>query len=142
MGSLGGQVAIITGGGTGIGRGIALALAREGARVVISGRRAEPLDETLATIWQHGGDGLAVQGDASSEADVDRLVKTTLDTYGTIDILVNNGAIGRLGNMHEHSIQDWDDIMRINLRGPFLMSRAVLPIMRECKCGHIVMVSS
>jgi NAD(P)-dependent dehydrogenase (short-subunit alcohol dehydrogenase family) len=142
MGSLDGQVAMITGGGTGIGRGIALVFAREGARVVLSGRRAEPLAETLATIREQGGDGLAVTADGSKEADVDRLVKTTLDTYGTVDILVNNGAIGRLGYMHEHSIQDWDDIMRINLRGPFLLSRAVLPTMRERECGHIVMMSS
>jgi len=142
MGSLDGQIAIVTGGGTGIGRGIVLAFAREGAHIIICGRRAEPLDETLADIRQNGGEGLAVQCDISKEEDVERLVQSALDAYRTVDILVNNAALAKFGQMHEHSIQDWDEVMAVNLRGPFLLSRAVLPIMRARQRGHIVMISS
>lgn len=142
MGSLDGRIAIITGGGTGIGRGIALAFARAGAKVVISGRRLEPLQETLTTIQENGGQGLLVQGDVSKETDVENLVRSALEAYEKIDILVNNAGIARGGQIHAYSTQDWDDVMTINLRGPFLMARAVLTFMREQKQGHILNISS
>ncbi len=143
MSSLDGQVAIITGGGTGIGRGIALAFAAEGMRVVISGRRKAPLDDTLAVIEQNGGQGLVVQGDVSNEHDVAQLVQAAVEAYGTVDVLVNNAAISGVGGaLHEYDIEDWDRVMAINLRGPFLLSRAVLPMMRQRGSGHVVMISS
>jgi NAD(P)-dependent dehydrogenase (short-subunit alcohol dehydrogenase family) len=136
------QVAIVTGGGTGIGVGIALALAREGAHVVVCGRRDEPLKRTVAAIEQAGGVGLAVQADVANPQDVERLVNMTRARFGTIDILVNNAGIGGGGPIHEHSIEHWDEVMAVNLRGPFLLCRAVLPIMREKHRGHIVNISS
>lgn len=142
MGKLDGQVAIVTGGGTGIGQGIALAYAEAGAKVVICGRRLEPLVTTLEMIQQKAGQGLMVQADVSKGEDVEKLVKATVDSYGTVDILVNNAAIGRFGSVHEHSIEVWDEVMAINLRGPFLMARAVLPIMRQRHRGHILNISS
>lgn len=142
MGSLDGRIAIVTGAGTGIGQGIALAFAKAGAKVVISGRRLEPLQKTLATIQENGGHGLLVQGDVSKESDVENLVNSTVEAYEKIDILVNNAGIARGGQIHEHSTQNWDDVMAINLRGPFLMARAVLTFMRKQKQGHILNISS
>ncbi len=142
MGKLDQQAAIVTGGGTGIGKGIALALAREGAQVVVCGRRLAPLQAVVKTMTESGGKGLAVEADISQESDVERLVKATLDAYGAVDILVNNAGIGGGGYIHEHNIESWDEIMAVNLRGPFLMARAVLPIMRLRQHGHIINISS
>jgi len=142
MNQLEGQVAIITGGGTGIGRGIALALAGEGARLVICGRRKGRLQETLAAIREAGGEGLAVQADVSQQADVERVVGKAMESFGSIDILVNNAGIGGEDSVHEHGVADWDQVMAVNLRGPFLMARTVLPSMRRQRRGHIINISS
>jgi 3-oxoacyl-[acyl-carrier protein] reductase len=142
MNALNEQTAIVSGGGTGIGHAVALALAREGAQVVVCGRRVEPLEKTVAAIAQMGGNGLALQADISDADDVSRLVKTTVDAYGTVDILINNAGIDGSGHIHEHDIEIWDRVMAVNLRGPFLMARAVLPMMRERQRGHIVNISS
>ncbi len=142
MEELSGKVAIITGGGTGIGRGAALMLSEEGCRVVLCGRRKAPLDEALEKINAQGGEGLVVEGDVSEASDVDRLVNTAQDTFGQIDILVNNAGIVGGGHIHKHDIQTWDQVMAVNLRGPFLTSRAVLPLMRARSQGHIINISS
>ena len=136
------QVAIVTGGGSGIGSGIAMALAREGARVVICGRRTTSLDETLKTIRQAGSTGLAIQADISDLADADHLVNSTLKEFGRIDILINNAGVGGGDQIHLHDTEDWDKVMAINLRGPFLVARAVLPHMRAQRRGHIINISS
>lgn len=142
MKSLSAKIAIVTGGGTGIGRGVALALAHEGAQVVICGRRKEPLDEVVQTIWRAGGNAAAVQADVSREQDVELVLQTALETFDGVDILINNAGIGGGAPIHEHNIADWDRIMAINLRGPFLMARAVLPTMRARHSGHIINISS
>ena len=142
MEKLSGKVAIITGGGTGIGQGVALMLSGEGCRVVLSGRRKAPLEETLEKISAQGGESLVVEGDVSEASDVDRLVSAAQETFGQIDILVNNAGIGGGGTIHEHDIQTWDQVMAVNLRGPFLTSRAVLPKMRARSQGHIINISS
>ena len=142
MSKLSERTALVTGGGTGIGQAIAIALAREGANVVISGRRAEPLQETVATIKGSAGEALAIQADLSKEEDLQRLVKSTLKAFDKLDILINNAGIGGGGYIHEHSIQTWDQVMSVNLRGPFLLSRAFLPMMRANRAGHIVNISS
>ena len=136
------KVAIVTGSGTGIGRGIALALAREGVNVVVNGRRPDPLKETVDAIAAEGGTAIALPADVSDEADVRRLVMVAEETFGPTDILVNNAGIGGGESIHEHSVEAWDQIMAVNLRGPFLMARAVLPGMRERQQGHIVNISS
>jgi len=142
MKELDGKVAIITGGGTGIGRGVARSLSKEGCKVVLSGRRKARLDELIEIIQAEGGQGVAVDGDVSNVDDVERLVKTTHNTFGQIDILINNAGIGGGGNIHTHDIQVWDQVMAVNLRGPFLTSRAVLPLMRAQGHGHIINISS
>jgi NAD(P)-dependent dehydrogenase (short-subunit alcohol dehydrogenase family) len=142
MAGLDGRTAIVTGGGTGIGRGVALALAAEGVRVVICGRRAGPLDEVVAEIEAASGQARAVQADVSAAGDVDRLVQVAREAFGGVDILVNNAGIGGGGEIHNHDIAGWDRILAINLRGPFLLTRAVLPLMRAQARGHIINISS
>lgn len=136
------KVAIITGGGSGIGRGIALALAQEQVQVVVCGRREAKLDETVKLIRESGGEVLAVSADVADQDDVDALLKTTLQRYGRIDILINNAGVYAGERLEKTTIQDWDKVMAINLRGPFLMTRAVLPIMNAQKGGHIINISS
>ena len=136
------QVTLITGGGTGIGRGLALALAAAGAPVAVVGRREEPLRETVAAVHEAGGVARAFPGNVSDEADVTRLVRETEEALGPIAILVNNAAIGGGDYIHSHAVADWDRVMAVNLRGPFLMARAVLPGMRQRRHGHIVNISS
>jgi NADP-dependent 3-hydroxy acid dehydrogenase YdfG len=109
---------------------------------VLSGRRKAPLEEALEKISAQGGEGLVVEGDVSEASDVDRLVSAAQDTFGQIDILVNNAGIGGGGAIHEHDIETWDQVLAVNLRGPFLTSRAVLPKMRARSQGHIINISS
>jgi len=142
MPRLEGKVAIVTGGGSGIGRGVALALAEEGARVVVCGRRNEKIEETVEAIWQAGGGATAVQADVSDEADVDNLVRTTLETYGQIDILVNNAGVFESAPLHEAHPDSWERVMATNLKGPFFTTRQVLPTMRQQRSGHIINISS
>ena len=142
MTSIAGKVAIVTGGGSGIGRGIATALARSGVRVAVCGRRKKNLDETVRSISGSGGDGMAVQVDVSDEGDVENLIDQVLECYGRIDFLVNNAGIDGGAPIHAHSVEEWDRVMAINLRGPFLTARAVLPGMRARRSGHIIQISS
>lgn len=136
------KVAIITGGGSGIGRGVALALAGEGARVTVCGRRKHKLEETIQAIRAKGGEALAVQADVSCEADVKRLAQATLDAYGRIDILINNAGVDGGTLVHQLDAAEWDRVMSINLRGAFLAVRHVLPHMRAQHSGHIINISS
>ncbi len=142
MHSLKEKIAIITGGGSGIGRGVALALAKEGALPVVCGRRLARLQETVALVQQLGGDAMAVQADVSQEPDVLRLVQATLQSYSHIDILVNNAAISAGGALHSLETEIWDQVLQINLRGPFLTTRHTLPVMRQQRSGHIINISS
>ena len=142
MKRLEGKVAIITGGGTGIGRGLALALADEGAKTVVCGRRVDRLEGTLKAIQERNGDGLAVQADVSIEEDVLRLIQASLDGYGRIDILINNAGVGGDTFVHQLEPAIWDRIFATNLRGVFLCTRYVLPHMRAQGSGHIINISS
>jgi NADP-dependent 3-hydroxy acid dehydrogenase YdfG len=135
-------VALITGGGTGIGQGAARALATQGVKVVLCGRRREPLEETVLSIIQEGGKALAVPADVAEERDVELVVHAALDAFGRIDFLINNAGIGGGNYIHQHTVEDWDRVLKTNLRGPFLMARAVLPYMRAQKSGHIINISS
>jgi 3-oxoacyl-[acyl-carrier protein] reductase len=136
------KVAIVTGGGTGIGRAVALALASAGGKVVICGRRAKPLEQTVNAMDTLPGQGLAIQADAAQADAVQRVVETTIQTFGAVHILINNAGISGGDNIHEHDIEDWDRVMAVNLRGPFLFARNVLPTMRAQQNGHIINISS
>jgi 3-oxoacyl-[acyl-carrier protein] reductase len=136
------KTAIITGGGTGIGRGIALALAQEGARLVLCGRRLERIQSVASEVQAMGGEALAVQADVSHEQDVARLTQAAIETYSRVDILVNNAAVFEDGELHALSIESWDRVMAVNLRGAYLCIRQVLPLMRAQRSGQILNISS
>jgi NAD(P)-dependent dehydrogenase (short-subunit alcohol dehydrogenase family) len=142
MQRLEGKIAIVTGGGSGIGRGIALALSDEGAGVVVCGRRVERIEETVHLIQAGGGRAQAIQADVAVEEDVKRLVDMVLHAFGRIDFLVNNAGLFEAGPLHELGVDVWDRVMNTNLRAPFLLIRAVLPVMRQQRSGHILNISS
>ena len=139
---LSGKVAIVTGAGSGIGQGIALALADQGVSVVICGRRGEPLNGTARMIENSGGRVTAIQADVSKTADVQKVVKTALETFGRLDILINNAGISGGDSIHKMTDDDWGQVMSVNLRGAFRMAREVLGVFREQESGHIINISS
>ncbi len=127
MTRLEGRRALVTGGGSGIGRATALRLAAEGAAVCVSGRRSDPLAETVAAIEAAGGRAVAVAGDASVEADAERMVEQTAAAFGGIDVLVNNaGSIRRNVPLHETPNERWEQMLAANLTSVFLVTRAAL----------------
>ena len=137
------KVAVITGGGKGIGRAISLAFAREGADVVIAGRTESPLQETAEEIRKTGGCARAFVGDVSDEDQVNEFVNSALRDLGRIDILVNNAGIaGPTTPLVNLGIEDWNRVMAVNLTGAYLCSRAVLRSMIENKDGNIINISS
>jgi 3-oxoacyl-[acyl-carrier protein] reductase len=137
------KVALITGGSRGIGAALALSLAEEGIKVAVNYHHSEK--EALAIceeIEKKGGKAIAIQADVSEAAAVEKLVKTTRETLGPIDILINNAGISKGQSIEESTEQDFDEIIKVNLKSTFLVTQAVLPEMRERKWGRIVMMSS
>ena len=133
------KVAIITGGGSGIGLSCARTFCREGAQSVIFGRRKDRLDNAVTEI---GDKALAVSGDVTRIEDLRRLVKTTLDTYGRIDILVNNAGVFNGSPLHEMSDSDWENTFDVNLTSIFKLTREVLPHMMSKKSGSFIHIGS
>lgn len=137
------SVALVTGAGRGIGRAIALELARSGVKVVVNyAGRADKAEETVQLIQEAGGEGIAVQADVSLSEDVDRLIQTTLNTYGKIDILVNNAGITRDTLLLRMKEADWDAVLDTNLKGVFLCTKAVSKGMMKQRSGCIINISS
>jgi NAD(P)-dependent dehydrogenase (short-subunit alcohol dehydrogenase family) len=136
------KVVLITGGGTGIGRACALAFAREGARVVVAGRRAEPLLAVVSEIKRAGGEGADVPCDVTDSASVARAIAATVKHFGALNVLVNNAGDLLVANVEGTSEAQWDHIMAVNLKGTFLMSKAALPELRRTGGGSIVNVAS
>ena len=140
---LAGQVAIVTGGGRGIGRAIAIGLARAGASVAVVSRSEDQLAETVSQITELGTGAIAVTAKVSDTAAVDRMVREVEKSLGSVDLLVNNaGLAGPIGPTWETDSDDWWRCLEVNLRGPMLCSRAVLPGMIACGGGRIVNVAS
>ena len=142
MTRLAGKVALITGGGTGIGRATALAFAREGAKVAVVGRRLEKLLEVVKEMKETGGDAIAVSCDVSRAADVQNAVRKTAETFGKLNVLVNNAGVLSVSTIEEIPEGEWDRLIDANLKGPFLMCRAALPEFRKAGGGVIVNVGS
>jgi len=138
------KVAIITGGGTGIGKAISLAFANEGAAVVVAARNLSRLEEVAKDIKSRGGKAKAIQTDISDHEQVKRMVAQTIDEFGQIDILVNNAAMGTFNNadVANMNLDNWHEALAINLTGAMLCSREVLKYMIPRRSGNIINVSS
>lgn len=143
MSVLTGKVAIVTGASRGLGRGIALVLAEQGADVVVNYVSAEAqAREVVAQIEALGRRALAVQADAGSAGDVERLFQATLEHFGRLDILVNNAGTSQAKDIFQIEEDDWERILRTNLTSCFLCSRAAMRILAKQKSGCIVNISS
>jgi NAD(P)-dependent dehydrogenase (short-subunit alcohol dehydrogenase family) len=137
------KVALITGGGRGIGKAVALAYAREGAGLALCARTRSEIDQTVAEIRALKAECAGWSCDVSLEEPVQELVSNVLEKFGRIDVLVNNsGVMTRPVPMTELEVKKWDYTIAVNLRGPFLVSQAVLPIMMKQRSGSIINVSS
>ena len=142
MTRLKGKVAIVTGGGSGIGRAIALAFGREGAKVAVLGRRREALDGVVTDLAQSGAEGRVILCDVSQGGETRAAVAQVERAFGRVDVLVNNAGVLSVSTVESVSEEEWDRLMATNLKGPFLMSRAVLPALRRAGGGAIVNVGS
>ena len=140
--ALAGKVAIVTGGTRGIGLAIARSLAEDGASVVVSGRDAARLDAAVKELESLGASALGVAADAAKREDADRLVEGTRERFGRIDVLVNNAGVTRDQLLVRMKDDDWDQVMDTNLRGVFLMTRAVGKVMMRQKGGRIINIAS
>lgn len=139
---LDGQVAVITGAGRGIGRAIALAYAREGARLALAARSESELDETASAVTELGGEAIAIRTDVTSQTATERLARRIVQRFGRIDVLVNNAGIsGPVGPLQENDIAQWVDTINVNLTGTFLVCRAVVPVMIGQGGGKIINLS-
>ncbi len=146
-GRLAGKVAIVTGGGHGIGKAYTLGLAREGAKVVIAEIDAVAAEAAAVDLRRQGFEAIAVRTDVADRASVEAMAARSIEAFGQIDVLVNNAAIFATVPMSrspfdEIEIEEWDRMMAVNLRGTWLASRAVVPHMRARGCGKIINISS
>jgi len=143
MGFLDGQVALVTGGGRGIGRATVLALAKEGAAVVVNySRSREEAEAVAAQIVTAGGKAAAIQADVSDADQVERLIEETLARFGRLDTLVNDAGITRDNLLLRMGEADWDAVLDVNLKGTFLCTKAAVRRMLRQKSGRIINVTS
>jgi NAD(P)-dependent dehydrogenase (short-subunit alcohol dehydrogenase family) len=142
MPRLSGKSALITGGGTGIGRACALAFAAEGAKVAIAGRRKEPLEAVAREIQVSGGNALAFECDVVDRTAVEGAIATVTRQFGRLEILVNNAGAIVVGSVEETSDEDWNRVLGINMTGTFLLSRAAIPALRQSGGGSIINIGS
>ncbi|MEI6211278.1 MAG: 3-oxoacyl-[acyl-carrier-protein] reductase [bacterium] len=142
MGKLDGKIAIVTGSARGIGRTIAEALAREGADLALCDCQVDWMNDTVASVQSMGRKAMAGAADVGSAAAVEAFVEQVMKHYGRVDILVNNAGITRDKLLIRMSDDDWDQVLRINLTGAFLLSRAVAKIMMKQRAGCMVNIAS
>ena len=136
-----GKDAIVTGAGTGIGRACALAMAREGARLALVGRRHEKLQELARDIGD-SAQTITIAADVSKKADIENLVARVVARFGSINVLLNNAGVLHIGNVEQITEEQWDETFNVNVRGLWMLSRAVLPQMRKAGGGAIINVAS
>jgi 3-oxoacyl-[acyl-carrier protein] reductase len=142
MGRVQDRVAVVTGAANGLGQAIARRLAEEGARVVLGDLETGGLERTASSIMTAGGVALTVVGDLTEEAPAARLIQTAVDRFGRLDILVNNVGGSRTAKIWEMVVEDWDFVLRLNLRSTFLCTRSAVPHMIRQRSGTIVCISS
>jgi len=143
MSRLGNRIALVTGASSGIGKGIAIAFAREGANIVVADKSGEKqAADVLAGIREQGRDSLFVQTDVSDERSVKQMAEAAIAKFGRVDILVNNAGIFTESLIENLSIEDWDRVVNTNLRGTFLCTRALIGQMLERRDGRIINIAS
>lgn len=142
MGQMDGKVTILTGAGTGIGKGMARAFAREGSHLVLASRNKANLDETASEISGSGVKVLVVPTDVTEEADVKALFARTMQEFGRVDILINNSGAFDGGPLEDLSLETWQKVLAVNLTGPFLCAREAMPIMKKQGGGRIINIGS
>lgn len=142
MGKLDGKVAIVTGGGSGIGKGIARGLALEGATTIVAARGIERLNRAVEEITAQDGKVVAIPVDVTDEAAVNALFERTMELFRRVDILVNNAGAIDGGPLDELSVETWDKVIATNLRGPFLCTRCAIRIMKRQGGGRILNIGS
>ena len=136
------KIAIVTGAGSGIGRGIALTFTKEGAKIVVADYAEAGGKATVEEIKKMDGEAIFVKADVSKANEVKNIFNETMKNFGRVDILVNNAGIFRTGNFHEMAEQDWDAIININLKSMFLTIKEVAPIMLKQGKGKIINIAS
>ena len=140
---LDGKVAIVTGANQGIGREIAVAYTKEGAKVVMVARRKQELDTAAEEIRSQGGEVTAIAADVSKEASAPQIVEGALSRYGTLDILVNNAGIaGPQASIEDVDLAGWQECLDVNITGPWLLCRHAVKVMKEKKSGNIINIGS
>jgi len=142
MGRLNGKVALVTGASRGIGRGIAAGLASEGAKLVLAARDAKALKETEAKVVAQGSEALVVPTDVTSEEEITRLFTKTMQRFSRLDILVNSAGAFDGGPIDQLTTEAWDRVIAVNLRAPFLCTRAAFRIMKKQRGGRIINIGS
>ena len=142
MGQLEGKISIITGGGTGIGLGIARAFVKEGAKVVLAARNIPRLEDAANELRELGGTVEVVPTDVTQEAEVQALFSRTMDTFGRLDIQVNNSGAFDGGPIDEITLETWNKVIGVNLTGVFLCTREAMRIMKTQKGGRIINIGS
>ena len=137
-----GKKAVVTGGGRGIGRAIALMLGQARATVLVTARTEKEIEETARLVREAGGTAIPVAADVSRETDVDRLFRAVRDRLGGLDVLVNNAGLGVFGELIKFSPADFDRVIAVNLRGTFLCCRHAMELMIPQRSGYIINISS
>jgi 3-oxoacyl-[acyl-carrier protein] reductase len=143
MGRLEGKAAVVTGGGRGIGRAICLAYAKEGADVIVNyASQDKPAQEVVEMVGKIGRKAVAVKGNVAVKAEAEKIINTCVDHFGKIDILVNNAGVSRPNMLYKMSEEQWDEVIDIQLKGPFLCTQIASKYMMERKYGRIINVTS
>jgi len=143
MGRLEGKAAVVTGGGRGIGRAICLAFAREGADVIVNyATREQPAMEVVKFIEEMGRRAVAIQGNVAIKSDAEKIIKACVDHFGKIDILVNNAGVSKPNMLYKMTEEQWNEVIDIQLKGPFLCIQAASKYMMERKYGKIINITS
>lgn len=143
MGKLEGKNAVVTGGGRGVGRAISLAFAQEGANVIVNyAGNEKAANEVVGMIQAMGRKAVAVKGDVGQEEDAKKIVDACVENFGSIHILVNNAGISKPAMLHKLSVDVWDEVVNVQMRGPWLMIKAASKYFMEQKYGRIVNVTS
>jgi 3-oxoacyl-[acyl-carrier protein] reductase len=142
MQSLEGKVALVTGAGRGIGKAVAVSLAKAGCRLVLAARTAAQLEEVQNGIRQSGGDAVVALADLTRDDDIERLAAQSRRAYGSVDFLINNAGWGKRAPVVKAEIADWDQTFRVNLRAPMLLAKYFLPGMIENGAGAVINIGS